>query len=218
MIKLAVFDLAGTTVHDDNAVTTCLVEALAAAGVIAAFEDANALMGVPKPLAIRQLAPMLSEPAADAAHADFQRRMIHYYETSEDVREVTGTREAMATLKSAGVLVTVDTGFDRRTTDVLLARMPWDGVLDASITSDEVPNGRPHPDMIVALMDRFGVRDPSEVAKIGDTPSDLKQGMAAGCRFVIGVTSGTHSEEQLRQHPHTHLVDSVRDVPALILG
>jgi len=75
-----------------------------------------------------------------------------------------------------------------------------------------VPRGRPHPDMIQLLMSRFEIRDPKEVAKVGDTPADLEEGTNAGCGLVIGVTQGTHSRTQLEEYPHTHLIDSVADL------
>nr|MCU0317142.1 hypothetical protein [Fimbriimonadaceae bacterium] len=58
--------------------------------------------------------------------------------------------------------------------------------------------------------------DCKAVAKIGDTPSDLMEGSAAGCGLVIGVTNGTHSEGQLSNYPHTHLVPNILSVPRVI--
>ena len=63
-----------------------------------------------------------------------------------------------------------------------------------------------------------GVSDPQAVAKVGDTPSDLLEGRAAGCGLVIGVTNGTHTREELAPHPHTHLIGSLRELPALVLA
>ena len=56
------------------------------------------------------------------------------------------------------------------------------------------------------------------VAKVGDTPSDLQEGTAAGCGLVIGVANGTHTREQLAAHPHTHLIASLQELPALVLA
>ena len=68
-------------------------------------------------------------------------------------------------------------------------------------------------------MQRVGVVDPQRVVKVGDTPSDLQEGSRAGCRWVVGVTAGTHSLAQLIDHPHTHLIPTVAslfdDVPGL---
>lgn len=217
-LDLAVFDLAGTTVRDDQAVATCFHGALAAFNRSAPHEEVNARMGIPKPRAIAELAPDADPSEAAAIHEEFRRRMVEFYATSGTVTEVPGAAETFRQLKAAGIKIAVDTGFDRQIIDVLLPRMGWGDLVDVSITSDEVAHGRPAPDMILSIMATLGLTDPSRVAKIGDTPSDLGQGTAAGCRFVIGVTEGTHTAEQLQPYPHTHLVGSVRDVPAILLG
>jgi phosphoglycolate phosphatase-like HAD superfamily hydrolase len=89
-------------------------------------------------------------------------------------------------------------------------------LIDATVCSDEVARGRPHTDMIRQLMLRCGVTDPLCVAKVGDTPADLQEGFNAGCRWVVGVTGGTHTRLELESHPHTHLVDTIRDIPGLL--
>lgn len=223
MIALVVFDLAGTTVRDDDAVAGCLRAALAAAGVAAAAPAVNAVMGLPKPEALRQLialSPRAGEllPRLEAIHADFLARMITHYRRAPDVAEVAGAQAVFARLRAAGVRVGLDTGFSRAITAPLLARLGWrEGAeIDATICSDEVARGRPHPDMIRALMARCGIDDARQVAKVGDTPSDLQEGAAAGCGMIVGVTSGSHARAELAPYPHTHLVDSVRDLPALL--
>jgi len=65
-------------------------------------------------------------------------------------------------------------------------------------------------------MRRLGVSNASRVAKVGDTPADLEEGHNAGCGLVVGVTSGTHPESELTPFPHTHLIDSIRDLPRIL--
>ena len=65
-------------------------------------------------------------------------------------------------------------------------------------------------------MNRFGITDPANVAKVGDTPADLLEGKNAGCGLIVGVTEGTHTRAQLEPHPHTHLIGSVRDLPGIL--
>lgn len=178
-------------------------------------------MGIPKPLAIATLmedAGVPAEPATvDAIHADFQQRMIEFYRTDADVLPIPGAEDVLRALRDRGIKVYLDTGFDRSIVDVLLGRLGWDSsVLDGSVTSDEVERGRPFPDLLHRAMELAGVLDPSEVAKVGDTPSDLAEGTAAGCALVVGVTYGTHSREQLESHPHTHLIDSIDELLGLI--
>ena len=221
-IQLAVFDLAGTTVNDPDGVCNCLRAALSAVGVESSREQVNLVMGIPKPDAIRRLIQQANrEDLLDqimSIHSDFSERMIQFYETSDEVYEIPGTSEVFRSLHEMGVKVAVNTGFDRRITQALLDRLGWesDGLIDASITSDEVENGRPAADMIQSLMKQLGIDDSKNVAKIGDTPADLLEGVNAKCGLIIGVTEGSHTEAQLKEHEHHHLIANVTGAPSLI--
>ena len=217
MVELVVMDIAGTTVLDPDGVGGALKAALTADGVDWVHEEVNAIMGIPKPIAITHLLGEEPDPArVGRIHQDFQQRMIAYYREDSAVAEIPGATEVFAELQNRGIKVALDTGFDRTIVDVLLERLGWRGLLDATVCSDEVPRGRPYPDLIFRAMELTGVTDVSRVVKVGDTPSDLQEGTAAGCGWVVGVTSGTHSEAQLKVHPHTHLIESIRDLPGLL--
>ncbi len=222
-IQLVVFDMAGTTVEDPGAVNGCIREALSAAGLTLDPEAVNRVMGLPKPEAIRWLVKESPRAASlndriDEIHADFVARMLAFYRNRPEVREVPGASQVFRALKRAGIKVGLDTGFSRDIAQAILDRLGWvrDGLIDASVTSDEVPRGRPHPDMIQRLMGQLGVTDAGSVAKVGDAPADLEEGTNAGCRAVIGVTWGTHTREELERFPHTHLIDRIEDVLAIV--
>jgi phosphonatase-like hydrolase len=222
-INLVVFDMAGTTVNDEKSVSRCLQAVLADVGVSVSISDVNEVMGIPKPEAIRVLVGHSSRRnelagRIDQIHGEFVARSIRFYQTDASVREVHGAEQTFRQLKQAGIKVALDTGFNRAITQVILDRLGWSAssLIDATICSDEVPRGRPHPDMIHALMRRLEIRESARVAKVGDTPADLQEGTSAGCGMVVGVTEGTHSREQLVAHPHTHLIPSVRELAALL--
>jgi phosphoglycolate phosphatase-like HAD superfamily hydrolase len=69
--------------------------------------------------------------------------------------------------------------------------------------------------MIFRAMEQLNVLNVRHVMKIGDSPVDLEEGHNAGCGEVIGVLSGAHSAETLGRYPHTRLLPSVADLPAL---
>lgn len=215
--KLVVFDLAGTTVRDTNTVGGALQAALAEFGVSASIAEVNAVMGIPKPVAIAQiLAAHGTTGDVEAIHARFQSLMIEIYRTDPGIDEIEGATQVMDQLKTAGLKIAVDTGFDRAITDVVIGRMPWRDLIDDSIASDEVAQGRPAPDMLLALAERQGVT-PAEIAKVGDTPSDIQQGRAAGAGFVVGVLYGTHTRDQLAAHEPDALIEHLSELPGLIL-
>src|SRR5262245_2938813 len=131
MIELVVFDLAGTTVNDADAVGSTFRAALAARGLSADPAAVNAVMGLPKPEAIRILLDAFGRPYGfaptpenvDALHADFTRLMCDHYATSPDIREVPGATAAFAALRRSGVKVALNTGFFRPIADVVLGRL-----------------------------------------------------------------------------------------------
>ncbi len=222
-IDLVIFDLAGTTVDDDDAVNLCFREALAAVKLEVSAVTVNEIMGLAKPEALRRLIEESEMKdrlidRVDEIHADFVARMIRFYQTDPSVREVPGASETFSRLKKRRIKVALNTGFSRIIAQSLLERLGWhqSPLIDASVTSDEVKRSRPHPEMIQHLMKRLMVRDARLVAKVGDTPADLLEGANAGCEFVIGVTEGSHTRRQLEHFPHSHLIASVADLPELL--
>jgi phosphonatase-like hydrolase len=222
-IELVVFDMAGTTVNDEDSVSRCVQDALAAEGVVVTVADVNRVMGIPKPEALRILIDESPRRASlidqiEAIHSDFVARSIRFYQTDASVRQVSGSDQTFRALKQAGIKVALNTGFNRVVTQTILDRLGWSTspLIDATICSDEVPRGRPHPDMIQELLRRFAIDDPAKVAKVGDTPADLHEGKNAGCGLIVGVCEGTHTREQLEAHPHTLLIASVRELPAVL--
>lgn len=218
---MVVFDLAGTTVVDEGDVVSVeLCEAVReVAGVELPTSAATALMGIRKPDAIRQLIEGAARPApaelVERTHECFRRRMMDHYRTSPRVAEISGTTTTFMALRERGIKVCLDTGFSRDITEVIIDRMGWrkHGLIDASVTSDEVPLGRPAPFMIFKAMAELGLSDVSRVVKVGDTPSDLQEGRNAGCGRVVGVCRGSHTREQLAGHFHTDLIEDVSVLP-----
>lgn len=224
MVELIVFDLAGTTVLDADAVNHTLRQALAAAGVRASRDQINALMGQPTATTIAGLLTEFrgqeaaSAQAVDAVLTDFVQRMVWYYESHPQVAECDGASELFAWCHRHGIQTALGSGLPRTVVAAAVERMRWRerGLIDAIVTSEDVPHGRPHADMVQRLMTLTGVIDPACVAKVGDTPMDIREGHAAGCRYVIGITSGTHSAEALRAHAPTHLIAELLEIPDLL--
>jgi phosphonatase-like hydrolase len=222
-IDLVVFDMAGTTVNDADSVNRCVRSTLSAVGLTVSPADVNSVMGLPKPEAIALLLERSTlgdslRDRVDAIHCDFVSRSIKFYESDPSVHEVPGATGVFERLQKSGIRVALDTGFSRAIASVILDRLGWTNcnLIDATICSDEVPRGRPHPDMIYNAMAKIGVTDARRVAKIGDTPADLQEGHNAGCGLVVGVLRGTHSRTQLEPHPHSHLIESIADLPAIL--
>lgn len=224
-IKLIVFDMAGTTVHDNDFVNVAFKNALEKFGHICTRDEINEIMGMPKPLAIQLILEKklggnqeVTASYVNEIHSTFQSMMIDFYSDSKNTLEITGATETFESLRKMGVKVAIDTGFDRKIADAIFNQLGWieKGLIDFTVTSDEVENGRPHPDMVFKAMEQLGIQDASEVGKVGDTPSDLNEGTNAKCGLVIGVLSGAYRLDQLENYPHTHILDDITSLPELI--
>jgi len=220
-IKLVVFDMAGTTVADDGAVQQHLFDSLQHVGVHAEMSDVNDLMGYPKPLAISMLLSKYMDEDIPLTHAltrdtheyFLQTLDLHYANTTH-LEPKKGTEEVFTQLRAHGIKVALDTGFGRSTADVIVDRLGWleEGLIDLLITSDDVERGRPEPDMIYLAMKKLSIFDVDQVMKVGDTKSDMLQGKNAGCRYIVGVTTGAYSREDLMVFPHTNLIEDLSEI------
>jgi phosphonatase-like hydrolase len=219
--ELVVFDMAGTTVHDDGAVLECFVAASEAVGLRATREELNDRMGLSKREVFDELARRQHSSPRDAAELrdrgyDAFRRILESTYERMGVAPIRGAEEVFAWLKARAIKVALNTGFYRQVTEIILGKLGWGSIADAVVTVDEVPEGRPAPYLIHTAMQRCRVRSVAAVAVIGDTPSDLLAGRNSGARAVLGVTSGSHSAGSLRRFPSTLLIDSVRDLPGAL--
>lgn len=224
-IELVVFDIAGTTVRDKGSVADAFMEAAASFGVQVPLEEVNKVMGFRKKEAIRILLDKFYlerkediEVLIEKIHDAFTRSMIQFYEQDTTLAPLPYVEATFAWLKARGIKIALNTGFTRPITDAILKRLEWDkqGVLDMVITSDEVPEGRPHPYMIAAIMEQLGVSDPGQVAKVGDTEVDVEEGRNAACGLVVSVTTGAYTRSQLEQYKPDTIIDSLAEFPPLI--
>lgn len=225
-IKLAVFDMAGTTIKDNSNVAAAFQEAFLSHGFAkVTLAEAQEKMGYPKPLAIRDILTKhvaddfeIPRGLVDAIHSKFVQSMMAYYRDTDGIAPMEDAEEVFRELRKLGVAIGLDTGFSRDITDVILERVGWKNspLLDITVCSDEVANGRPYPDMIHAMMDMLDIMDPLEVIKIGDTEVDVNQGHNTGCLMSIGLTTGAFSREELLKHHPTHILDSLKELLPLV--
>jgi phosphonatase-like hydrolase len=217
-IKLAVFDIAGTTLKDEHNVTKVFKGALSKFGYDIPAESIDPLMGYEKKWAITKIVELYTgktpeEKIIASIYQEFIGDMISFYEEAP-LEVLPHVEETFAALQKSGIKIAINTGFSREIAQIVMDRLEWEknNVIDIMIASDEVPLGRPEPYMIQTLMKKLNITDPLQVAKIGDTEVDIREGQNAGCAYVIGVTTGIFSREELEPYEPTHIVDDMADI------
>ena len=219
-IRLAVLDMAGTTVADDGLVETAFGAALLAAGVAPGSSREPELwthvrdtMGQSK---IEVFRAVFDEDTAQLANRAFE---ASYTDQIDDGRAVAlpGAAEAIRELRAAGILVALTTGFSRATQQRLVTGLGWDGLADLVLCPEDAGGrGRPYPDMVLTALLRLKVDDVAQIAVVGDTASDVKTGVRSGASIVAGVLTGAHDGATLRAAGATHVLTSIAELPALL--
>ena len=234
---MVMFDLAGTTIQDDNCVARCLYRAAVEVGLETTLEEIGRNIGTNKRdlyrlliarsrgrvASLAQLGQVaVSDDESERAEQAFrlyERYMLEHY--SSDIREVPGASDVFRWLHDHNIKVATDTGFHRTINDAIMHRMGWlrDGLVDISLNVADIPGerGRPAPYMIFKAMLELGITSVDAVVKVGDQPADMLEGVNAGCRGVIGVLSGPLDAATLGAYRHTHLIPSVADLPQLFM-
>jgi phosphonatase-like hydrolase len=221
MIKLAVLDIAGTTVEEHNAVYEALAGAVRGFGAAPTPTDIATWMGADKREAIRGLIglsglPIPNDHVVEEIHDHFRSLLQKAYR-DDPPTPLSGVPEALGQLRAAGVKVFLTTGFDHAVAEGLLTTIGWnEGVIDGLICVDDVPQGRPAPYMIFRAMEQAGVISVDNVLVAGDTSRDLEAGHNAGARLVVGVATGGMGHNELARSPHTHLLGGVAAIPRLL--
>lgn len=222
--KLVVFDIAGTTIQDKTAVAETFMHAMQKHGYPIKMQQANAVMGYRKNLAIKNLL-MENYPAAIAEHTSiineihktFNETMIALYE-SAPILSTPHAVEIFKWLKENGIKVALNTGFSKIITDIIMKKIGWLNAdfIDFIISSDEVANGRPAADMIQQIMKATGITDANSIVKIGDTEVDIAEGRAAGCGLVVSVTTGSFTKDELLSYHPDAIIDDLMELPACL--
>jgi phosphonatase-like hydrolase len=214
-IKLVVLDLVGTLVADDGQVEQAFERALGTYGLKLSAVQLAEVRGLRKRDAIELLIEGAPDAEANPAevYAGFREELKAEYRR-QPPRLPPGVAQLLDWLAAQPLRSAVNTGLDRDLAAILLDAVPH--AFQAVVTGDEVTAARPAPFLVFRAMERTGITSVHHVAVAGDTAADLRAGWNAGARVNVGVLSGAHSRERLEREPHTHLIESLAELPAIL--
>jgi phosphonatase-like hydrolase len=221
-IKMVVFDMAGTTVNEDNVVYKTLRTAINEAGfdftldqVLEQGAGNEKLQAIKKVL--KAYANIDDDKLANAIYDKFIVQLANAYSTLDVLPQPNAT-DLFAALKAKGILTVLNTGYNRETAQSLIDKLGWKegNEYDLLVTATDVQASRPKPDMIWFAMEKFGITDAGEVAKVGDSIIDIEEGENAGCSLNIGITTGAHTYEQLESAKPGAIIDNLMEVLKLV--
>ena len=222
MIKMVVFDMAGTTVDEDNVVYKTLQQAINEAGFRFTLEQVlTEGAGKEKLQAIKSILLAYAQNEDPLLAENIYNKFIGYLSTAYeklDIKEQPNTLELFHSLKDRNILVVLNTGYNKATAQSIIEKLGWkeDIDYDSLVTATDVIQNRPEPDMILLAMQRFGITNGAEVAKVGDSIIDIEEGMNANCSLVIGITTGAHTKEQLESANPNYVINNLMELLPLL--
>lgn len=201
-IPAVILDWAGTTVDFGSlAPVAALQRIFEENGVPISTAEAREHMGVLKRDQIRSIcAGRRVQEAWSSLHGqppvepDVERLFTEFLPRQAEVIAefsvpIPGVCETVEAWKAAGLRIGSTTGYTRALLDMVIPVAAAGGYSpDASVTPDEVGGGRPKPFMCYRNAILLGAFPLWRCVKIGDTPSDIAEGINAGM-WTIGITA-----------------------------
>ena len=217
-LKLVVLDIGGTLIGDQGEVPEAMLGAFSRHGITVTPAEFSEWRGASKrgmaQHFVEQRGPKDGRPALiEAIYGDFVATASKAY---RNVQPIPGAEQALKELQTMNLILATSTGFDRTLTTQVLSHLGWQHYFVASITSDDVVDGRPAPYMLFRAMEAAHVNETAQVMAVGDTPLDLQAANNAGVGAAIGVYSGAATEERLRKERNSAVLPSVAELPGLI--
>lgn len=202
--KIAVFDLDGT-----------LIDAYAA--VAKTFNYALEKLGYPP------VPPEMIKRSVGKGDKDLAGRFVKQEDVSgflsvyrenhirffnEGVRLMEGAEDMLVSLKEKNLVVGLATNRGRFAVSPLLERLKIKQYFDIICTIDDVENPKPHPEMLIKIMDFYHTRNKDDIFYVGDMDIDYYTGRNAGVDTYI-VMTGSSPKETLEKLEDIKLFDNL---------
>lgn len=217
-VQLAIVDLMGTLVADDHLVEHAYAAALCEAGVEPGTPEDAAAHATIKAMAGRPTLDVLTAALTDPVRAEESTWAFDDAVLTKvpDLQEIPGAGKALDSLAAEGIILALTTSFSPEVRKVALAQIGWTDRFAMTLSTHGVRRGHPAPDLLLHAVLELRIDSVSQVTIVGDNVADLEAGNRAGAGLVIGVRTGNAPTDELEASPHTHLVDSIADVPNVV--
>jgi phosphoglycolate phosphatase len=210
--ELVVFDWDGTLMDSTHVIAASLRSACADVGVAVPSEaDARYVIGLGLEDTFNHVAPTLD---AEGRKRLSERYRHHFLAREGEAPLYEGVVDMLADLHARGRRLAVATGKARRGLERALDGTGLRRWFEATRCADE-GFAKPHPDMLLMLLDMTGVT-PAHAVMVGDTTHDLELAANAGID-AVAVSYGAHPQSLLETRPAKARCATVRELHEWLL-
>lgn len=227
MIEAVIFDWAGTTVdYGCFAPVQAFMESFAHFGIEVTMDETRKPMGMLKIDHIRTMLHMerisrlweekygrsASEEDVQAVYEQFEPKLLSILDQYSSPKPY--VLDAVDELRRMGLKIGSTTGYTNKMMEIVVPEAAKQGYSpDCWFSPDSTDGkGRPYPYMMFRNMQQLQVSSVRNIVKVGDTVSDMKEGIHSGA-WSVGVIEGS-SELGLTKEEWEALSDAEKEAEA----
>ncbi len=141
------------------------------------------------------------------------RRLFDEYNHPGTVTLFPHVEETLHELHRRGIQLAICSSRARATLDHFVLSFGFEQLVQAVVSAEDVPHGKPYPDPALRVLELTGCKA-EEALMVGDASYDILMGRAAGCH-TCGVTYGNQTAAQLRDAGADYLIDNFQELLTL---
>ena len=189
-----IIDFDGTIADTKHLIVSTMQQTMSILGLpVKNEEECSSVIGLPLRQTFTALIPM-DEQTADACDNTY-RRLFNENNRPGVVKLFPHVKETLEELYAMGIVIAVASSRGSDTLHAFLEEMQLSQYISYVVTSQDVENAKPAPDMVYNILGRID-DDKSDVLVVGDTIFDIDMGINAGVK-TCGVTYGNGNIEEL---------------------
>lgn len=196
VIQAALFDLDGTLVDTVDLHAAAWQQAFDRFGKVVPYDEVRSQIGKGGD----KLIPVFLGPEEVERFGDDleeYRRRLYAREFLPLAMPFPGARELVERVREEGMAAALASSCTKDELDHYLGLLDIEDLVSAALTSDDIEESKPEPDVFEAALERIGVASRQAIA-VGDSPYDALAAARAGVS-TVGVLCGGYSHETLRE-------------------
>ena len=205
-----VFDMDGTLVDNMHFHHRAWKEFLSAHGIHITDEEFHRKnVGT-----IREVIPKFMPHVQDPdwiMELGMQKEAVYRQLYGPHIKPLDGLDAFLAKAYQAGIPIALATAADAKNIEFTLEGLGMAHYFSAITGSEEVKQGKPHPDVYLLSAAKLKA-EPKNCIAFEDTPSGIRAALAAGMR-VVGLAT-THRREELQEFPLLDIIDDYAHIQA----
>ncbi|HTM10844.1 MAG TPA: HAD family hydrolase [Verrucomicrobiae bacterium] len=193
MIRAVFFDIDGTLMDTNYLHVEAWADAFAKLGVVVPRRDIHRQIGKSGKKMVREFIP----DEAKAKKADKLHGKL-YKKIQEKGKPLPGACDLIAAMKERGLSIWFATSAKPEELDHTMNELGAHDLIDMIVSSADVEEGKPEPDVFQLTLERARVA-PDEAVALGDTIWDIESAERCGIKTAVVLTGGAYGREELEK-------------------